>query len=69
MPIRFPRESFCAFINKSYRKYFMNSLKEPVSNFPHTDDPNEDLCKGFQSDHDVNHNRFESKTYKSIANF
>lgn len=35
-------------------------MKPPVSNFPYSDDPNEDLCDGFRADHDVSMN---SQTY------
>lgn len=51
--IRMPRESFCKFINTYYRRMFMKSMKEPISNLPNTNDPDEDLCKAFESNHDV----------------
>lgn len=64
LPVQFPRESFCSYVNNFYRRHFMNSLKQPVSNFPHTDDPNEDLCRAFQSENDVS-NRFINLTLKN----
>lgn len=56
IPVRFPRVTFCEFMKTNYRKYFVRSYKPPVSsNFPDSDDgPNEELCNGFQADHNVN---------------
>lgn len=53
MPIRFSKVNYCEYLNTSYRKYLMNSMKTPVSNFPYSDDPNVDLCEAFHADHDV----------------
>lgn len=54
VPVRFPRVSYCEFMNTNYRKYFVRSYKPPVSNFPDSDDgPNEELCNGFRADHNV----------------
>lgn len=31
----------------------MNSFKPPASDFPYSDDPNEDLCEMFKSENEV----------------
>lgn len=43
----------CDYIDKDYRKYFMESLRSPVSDLPVADDPNVDLCERIRSDHEV----------------
>lgn len=43
-PIKIPPQPYCEFLNKVYRKYIMNDMKEPVSDFPHTDDETVSLC-------------------------
>lgn len=70
MPIRFPKVTYCEYINTSYRKYFMNSFKSPVSNLPYSDDPNADLCEAFRADHDVRTNSYLlfQNIYHSITN-
>lgn len=37
----------CPRINKEYRKYLMNDIKD-VSDFPFSDDVAEDLCEKFE---------------------
>lgn len=53
MPVHFPRVTYCEFINTSYRKHIMKSVKSPVSNDPYSEDPSDDLCQGFRAEHDV----------------
>lgn len=53
LPLRDNRVSICEYMNTSYRKYLMKSLKPPVSNFPYSDDPDEDLCDAYRADHEV----------------
>lgn len=63
-PIRLPTMTMCEFLNGPYRKFFMEASKPPVTNFPYSEDPNEDLCKQIMSDKDVRSNnqwRFKSK--------
>lgn len=53
--IRYPRVTYCEFVNTSYRKHIMKSVKSPVTNGPYSEDPNDDLCQGFRAEHNVNH--------------
>lgn len=52
VPIHFPRITYCEFSSTGHRKYRVKSYKPPLSNYFHSDDPNEDLCHGFQADDD-----------------
>lgn len=52
-PFRLPTMNMCEFLNGPYRKYFMKGNKYPVSNFPYSEDPDEDLCKQVISETDV----------------
>lgn len=47
-PLRVPPQPYCEFINKFYRKYLMESLKEPVSDFPYTSNEAENVCNFFE---------------------
>lgn len=53
VPIHFPRVTYCEFSSTGHRKYRVKSYKPPLSNYFHSDNPNEDLCHGFQDDNDV----------------
>lgn len=53
VPIHFPRVTYCEFSSTGQRKYRVKSYKPPVSNYFYSDNPNEDLCHGFQDDNDV----------------
>lgn len=45
-PYKLPRGSICESLNKDYRKFLMNDLKE-FSNLPFSDDMREDICPQF----------------------
>lgn len=51
--IHLPKHKWCEYMNTNYREYWMHSSETTKSNLPYSDDPNEDLCKAFQADHDV----------------
>lgn len=53
LPYRVPRTNYCDYLNKDYRKYFMESMRSPASDLPVADDPNVDLCERIRSDHEV----------------
>lgn len=46
-PFNVPRANICKTINQEYRKYMMKEMSN-ASNFPSTDDADQDLCAMFE---------------------
>lgn len=53
MPIRFPNGTLCDYLNTTYKKYFMEDLKYPVSNMPYSNNMEENFCDVYRSNESV----------------
>lgn len=53
MAVRYPRPTYCEFINTSHQKHITKTVHSPISTDPYSDEPSDELCHGFQAEHNV----------------